>query len=94
MEAIRLHVTGDHWSGRVIVVTAIGLLLCALALGIALLGVQVLTIGGAGTALGSFDMHTPAPRPGPEVPGLFEAGSAHQLLSGPEEISAAYRSRC
>ena len=84
MQAIEPHMAEGHLSGRVIAMAAIVLLLCAIALGLALLGLQVLTIGGADTALGTFDVHAPA---------LFGADGASQPFSGPDEITEQARSR-
>jgi len=94
MEAIRLHMTGGHLSGRVIAVAAIVLLLCAMALGVVLLGVHMLAVDGTSSALGTFDAHAPTPQAGPPVtPSLFDANGVSQPLSGPDEITLASRSR-
>ncbi len=83
MQAIQLHMAEGHLSGRVIAMAAIVLLLCAIALGLGLLGLQVLTIGGADAALGTLDVHTPS---------LFGTDGASQPFSGPDEITEQARS--
>lgn len=94
MEAIQLHLLEGHLSGRVVAMAAIVLLLCATALGLALLGLQVLTISSGDAALGTFDVHIPSPQAGPSAArALFGADGASQPFSGPDEISAASRSR-
>jgi len=94
MEALQLHLVEGHLSGRVVAMAAIALLLCATALGLALLGLQVLTIDSGATALGTFDVHVPSPQAGPSTTlSLFGADGASQPFSGPDEISAASRSR-
>jgi hypothetical protein len=93
MEAIRMHSTGGRARGRVVAMAAIGLLLCAIALGLALLGVQALTIGGADMALDTLDVHTPSPKAGPATTTFFGADGASQPFSGPDEITEQARSR-
>ena len=83
MQALEPHMAEGHLSGRVIAMAAIVLLLCAIALGFALLGLQVLTTGGTDTDLGTFDVHAPA---------LLGADGASQPFSGPDEITEQARS--
>lgn len=90
MKAMRLHVAPGHPWSRSVAVAAIAVILCAIALGLALTGHQVPVTGNGGAALGTFSAHAAAPEAGPVRANPTATDGGSPLFSGPDQVTAQF----